>query len=106
MGIATEETILRTLNARAITNGSKATSTTADYLATDPTKYTGGLTLKNTSTDIVMWWRVGDVAVVDGDTSDALDPGERIPVAWGDLSTLSVVAASGTPRISWSASTL
>ncbi len=106
MGNASDETIRSTLNASAITNGSAATSTTAAYLAADVTHYTGGLTLKNTDADITLWYRVGGVAAVAGATSDALTAGERIPVAWGDVSTISVIAESGTPRVSWSGTTL
>jgi hypothetical protein len=101
----TEETLLGSLNARSIATGSKATSGTAAYLGS-ATTYTGGIVLTNGDDTIVMWIRVGGAAVVDGDTSTMLPPYASLPLAWGDLATISVIAESGTPRIGWVGNTL
>jgi hypothetical protein len=106
MANAQEETLLRSLNARSVGTGSKATSTTAAYLSVTATTYTGGMFLTNTSDTIGMWYRFGAVAAVEGATSAYLPPNTALPFSWGDVSAVSVVAVSGTPYVTWTGSTL
>jgi len=107
MGNLSEDTIRKTLNAYAVACGSKPLSTTPAFLTATPTAYTGGMTLKNADAAITIWYRLdGVAAAIAGTGCDALTAGERIPIAWGDTGSISAVAASGTPTISWVGTTL
>ncbi len=98
--------IRATLNATSVTFGSKATGAVA-YIATVATAYTGGIVLSNKSTTAaeIIWIREGAAAAADA-TSYPLMPGESLPLAWGNLHTISALSASGTPTIAWVGTTL
>ena len=108
MGNLSEETIRDTLNASAVTSGSVGTSGAAVLLSTPTTRYTGGIVLTNASATAaeIIWVNTAGTAAVAGDTSYPLLPGASLPLAMGDLHDISVIAASGTPRIGWIGTTL
>jgi hypothetical protein len=108
MGNLSEDTIRKTLNAGAVTTGSLATSTTAAYVSTPVTTFTGGVVLTNASstTAEIIWLRIGAVAASAAATCYPLLPGASIPLALADLHTVSAIAASGTPTIAWVGTTL
>jgi len=103
----TEETILRSMNARGVRCGSKVTGT-AGFLAASATAYTGGVVLTNASATAaeVIWICTSGAATVAGADCYPLLAGGSIPLALGDLHTVSAVAASGTPTIGWVGTTL
>jgi hypothetical protein len=106
VGASVREVVNATLNAESVGTGSKATSTTAAYLSATPSTFTGGMFITNASDAIGIWYRVGAVAAVGGATSAFLPPYASAPLAWGDVSTVSVIAVSGTPYVTWTGSTL
>ncbi len=106
MSNASNETLLASLNATSVTMGSKVTGAAA-YITTTATAYTGGIVISNKSTVAaeIIWIRQGAAAVADA-TSYPLMPGETLPLAWGNLHTISALSASGTPTIAWVGTTL
>lgn len=87
-------------NASSLAYGSKATSTTAAALGT-ATAYTDGLVVSNVDSAITIW--IGSSSGVTAAVGAAypLLAGASLVLPTGDLSTVFVIAASGTPTIAW-----
>lgn len=102
------ELIRKTLNATAVTCGSKPTSGTAALLTATATAYTGGVVLTNASATAaeIIWICTTGAATVAGLDCYPLLAGASLPLAVGDLHTVSAIAASGTPTIGWVGTTL
>ncbi len=122
MSNASNETLLASLNAAEVSTGSVITGTAAVYLGTSSPKWTGGITLTNRDSTIVLWYRVSPfatgatvalaiaaqvaaqvAAAVNGTTSRPLPAGGQAFIPVGDLARISVIAESGTPYVGWDA---
>ncbi len=105
MANASEETLLRSLNAAAVVTGSALMSVTAASLASSASSplNSGGITLTNADATIQLWYSTTATAVVHGATSAPIPPGQQVFIPGGDLHAISVIAESGTPYIGWQA---
>ena len=96
------------LNATSVVTGSKASTSGSVLVSAVATDYTGGIVLTNASTtaaETIWFSTVGNAAVNHADSS-VLHAGSSKPLALGDLHTLAIIAGSGTPQLTWEATTL
>ena len=85
--------------------GSVAASQTSTALGS-ATAYTGGILIWNSDTTLPLFVGVGTITAAPGAAKVCLGPGQGYLEASGDLSALQVIAASGSPVLSWQGMTL
>lgn len=93
--------LMKVFNPSAVSRGSKAATSSAAALSSSKTAFDAGVLIWNA--DALNYVTIGTGSPTDGPGDDKIvlgaGQGYWDPVA--DLSTLSIVAATGTPVVSW-----